>query len=301
MNKLISMLERLYFLQEQPWCSQKSEGSGGPACAAEGRLTSEILAKALAGEMSVALNLVSADGMARAMVLGFKRASDWAVVAKLFQAVQEELDLPTPALSVSGQAGYQLWFSLAEPVPVVQARVFLNALQRRYLADIPAAHLELHPKAEMPVFVELVPALHALSGKWSAFIDPSMGSMFIDESGLEMAPNLDRQADMLAGLKPVKAADLERVLALFQVDADRDTELAAQAARQAEVATVAAIPDAGGAHAMLNVGGGFQRPCCFLLAVMNDSSASAQHRIDAAKALLPYFGENCGEGRCQKP
>ena len=296
MNKLISVLERLYFLQGQQWSCLTQDADGALACLAKGRLTPEVMARGLAGEADIALDLVSSDGMARAMIIAFKRVGDWAMVAKLFQAVQDELDLPTPALAISACAGYQVWFSLAEPVPVAQARIFLNALQLRYLADLPAAYLEFLPDLSKSPVIKLVPALDKASNKWSAFIDPSMGSMFVDGPGLEMVPNLDRQADMLAGLKCIKAGDFERVLAHFQAVAERDTELTELALRHAEVAAVAAAPEAGDGRAMLNVGGGFQHPCCFLLAVMNDVSASAHHRIDAAKALLPYFGEKCRYG-----
>ena len=41
----------------------------------------------------------------------------------------------------------------------------------------------------------------------------------------------------------------------------------------------------------LNVGSGYRDPQSFLLAVMNDESASARQRIAAAKALLPYFAD----------
>ncbi len=41
----------------------------------------------------------------------------------------------------------------------------------------------------------------------------------------------------------------------------------------------------------LNVGSGYRDPQSFLLAVMNDESASARQRITAAKALLPYFAD----------
>ena len=42
-------------------------------------------------------------------------------------------------------------------------------------------------------------------------------------------------------------------------------------------------------HGGLDVGGGYVDPKSFLLAVMNDPGAAAEHRIEAAKALLPYF------------
>lgn len=46
---------------------------------------------------------------------------------------------------------------------------------------------------------------------------------------------------------------------------------------------------AGRPRSRLSVGGNFSDPKSFLLAVMNDPSASASQRIKAAKALLPYF------------
>lgn len=39
-----------------------------------------------------------------------------------------------------------------------------------------------------------------------------MGSMFVDEPGLGMAPNMDRQADLLVGLKSINTSDFERAL-----------------------------------------------------------------------------------------
>ncbi|NTV11175.1 MAG: terminase small subunit, partial [Zoogloea sp.] len=51
----------------------------------------------------------------------------------------------------------------------------------------------------------------------------------------------------------------------------------------------AAAAPAGGEAARLDVAGHFDDPKGFLLAVMNDPSAGAGLRIEAAKALLPYF------------
>ncbi len=44
-----------------------------------------------------------------------------------------------------------------------------------------------------------------------------------------------------------------------------------------------------GSGSGLNLAGAFTDPKTFLLAVMNDPAACVEHRIDAAKALLPYF------------
>lgn len=291
MNKLISALQRLYFLQDQQWHSQNLNDGGDLAYAAEGPLTPAIVTKSLAGELTVGLNLVSPAGMARAMVVSFARATDWAQVANLYQAVQDELDLPAPAVSVSGRKGYSLWFSLAEALPLAQIQAFLAALRLKYLADIPLAHLELQPNAL--AIKTLAPARHNTTGKWSAFIDPSMGSMFIVEPGLEMAPILDRQAGMLAGLKSIKTANFQRALSILQAPSELDGEPALTLAEAAArlPTKVSRPPDLadGYRYSKLGEGNTYADPRDFLLAVMNDSSVGVKQRIKAAKALLPYF------------
>lgn len=294
MNKLIQALQRLYFLDDQQWHSQKLDASGSPPYAAEGALSPELVAKGLAGEITVALNLVNSGGMARTMVLGFERAADWEQVARLYQGMREDLELPVPAVSVSARAGYQLWLSLAECIPVGEAKLFLEALRLKYLADIPVSRLSFCPDASEaasagPSLVNLVPALHEANGKWSAFIDPSMGAMFVDEPGLDMAPNMDRQADMLAGLESIKPADFQRALKLLQSPAEAHADLPERPAIEPGEAALQSAPELGRARSRLNVGNNYTDPKSFLLAVMNDASASAGQRIKAARALLPYF------------
>lgn len=299
MNKLIAELRRLYFLPDQQWHSRTQDAAGKVTDLAEGDLSPEVVAKVLAGEAGAGLDLVSAAGMARVMVVSFKRAGDWDLVANLYQAVQNDLDLPAPAVSVSGRAGYRIWFSLAEPVSVVQALDFLDALHVRYLPGIPASCLELHPGTDLPAstgksIVTLVPALHNATGKWSAFIDPSMGSMFVVEPGLEMAPNLERQASMLASLESIKDGAFQRALEMLRAEAQPDCRAdASHEGQTVDVPTQTAVlpglaarsPQSG----LLTVGSNFADPKSFLLAVMNDPSASTRQRIKAAKALLPYF------------
>ena len=277
MNELITELQRLYFLPDQQWHSQQANADSNPAYPAEGALRPAVVASSLAGEQTIALQLVSADGMARAMLVDFAKPGDWPQVADLYQAVQDELDLPAPAISASGQKGYRLWFSLAEPVPVAQAGSFLDALRCKYLPDITVVNLELLPAGERTV-AKLLPALHEATGKWSAFIDPSLGAMFVDEPGLEMAPNMGRQADLLAGLKSIKAVDFQRALSVLQA--------------RSESAVIRPGPGAGHTRTLLNVGCDYSDPKSFLLAVMNDPSASARQRIRAAKALQPYFAKD---------
>ena len=275
MHKLITELERLYFLPDQQWHSLKLDAAGAAPGSAEGLLTPAIVARNLAGEANVALDLVGTDGAVRAMVVDFERAADWERVAQLYQAVQGELELPAPALSVSGHRGYRLWFSLAEAVDAAQARDFLAALQRKYLSDMPAVQVGLAPAA-------LTPGLHLVTGKWSAFIDPSMVGMFADGPWLEMDPNRDKQADLLASLESITTEDFGKALDVLL----KPIEEAANPAPAVTERPVAAS-GAGRPHSTLN--NDFRDPQSFLLAVMNDPTASVRNRIRAAKALLPYF------------
>ena len=273
MDKLYAQLQRLYFLDDQR-CIQEIGG--------EGALSADVVARSLAGGPGVELDLVGADGRVRALVVEFNDAADWPHAADLYQAVQDELDLPAPALGVAGR--YQLWFSLARAVPVAQAIAFLAALRARYLADLPEKRVGRHPAAETLVRVALTPARNAVSGQWSAFIDPTLGSMFTDDPWLAMAPNPDKQAELLGALKSIAPAAFEAALG------------ALQSAEPSDPAPLDAAPatDRGETprrRSALNVGSGYRDPQSFLLAVMNDESASARQRIAAAKALLPYFAD----------
>lgn len=263
MNTLDSELQRLYRLD----APSRAESSG--------------------------LDPIVENGMTRAMVVSFLEAKDWQQVAGLYQAVQGDLQLPAPGVSVSGNSGYQLWFSLADPIPQEQARAFLSLLQARYLADIQEKNLSSNLETEHPSTLAFPPRQHGTSGKWSAFIDPSMGDMFVEEPGLEMAPNMARQADRLAALESISPVDFAKALLLLQTDAAAGTDAEEEAAvpldscpHQADIQ-----PQHGNKRRRqpLSVGDDFNDPFAFLLAVMNDSAASGRSRISAAKALLPYF------------
>ena len=275
MNKLVAELRRLYLLPEPLSHSPEADNT------------------------TVALNLVERSGMVRTMVVDFGRAADWEHVATLYQRVQDDLELPAPAVSVSGSEGYQLWFSLAEPVSAEQVRFFVGALSRTYLQEIAPEHLKFWPDADAALLeasrLDLPPALHGTSGKWSAFIDPGLGSMFISDPGLGVAPNMDRQADLLTKLESIKASEFQRALNALQ----ERTEAAIQADQPASKSREEVCPM--GAHSaqapsQLNIGRNFSDPKIFLLAVMNDSSVSVDHRIEAAKALLPYFEKDTHQG-----
>lgn len=294
MNKLIAELFRLYlFPRQQGLCRDLGTAD------AEGLeivVTPEILVESLSGEKTVALNLVSADDQVRAMVMSFEKTADWGLVAKLNQEVQETLALPAPAVSVSGGKGFQVWFSLAEPVSADQARAFLEGLRHRCLTETPAENIKFYPGADASgsaaPLLSATPAFHAENGKWSAFIDSTLGGLFVDEPWLEMAPNFDKQADMLAGLESIKPQDFQRALNMLQTTLGAEALLVAQSAVRSSEVEKQPLATAGRPQSTLNVGSNFSDPKRFLLAVMNDTSASAGKRIKAAKALLPYFDKD---------
>ena len=228
-----------------------------------------------------ARGMSDAQGRVRAMVLELARPPDWAALSAVWGGVQADLALPAPAIAVNGRDACQLWFSLAEPVPAPQAAAFLDALRQRYLGDTEPGRVALLPALETASARPLlparqVPALQADSGLWSAFVASDLVSMFADEPWLDMPPNPDGQAQLLAPLKSILPAEFER---------------AVQRLRPAEVpsAPVQASKDAAQAAASLD-------PRRFLLDVMNNDSLELALRIEAAKALLPC----CADARCSR-
>lgn len=264
MDKLLAELQRLYFLPEQHGeCRLGSE-------ALPGQITTERATQTLAASGSLLLDPHTPAGEQRLLCLTFSRTRDWPHITALLDAIGNDLDLPTPAVSIDGQ-GHRLWFSLAQPVAAAQAQRFLDGLCQRYLAEIPAARVHSGAAPLIP----LPPAPLADGERWTAFIDPDMGSMFLDEAWLEMPPSLDRQADLLAACQSITVADFARAL---------NTLLAQETSSTAASGNVAlSLPE------MFKNDQVFKNPQCFLLAVMNDSQISLTQRIEAAKALLPYF------------
>lgn len=229
--------------------------------------------------------LVDAAGQVRAMVLERRRPADWAALARVWQGVQADLDLPAPAIAVSGQDGYQLWFSLAQPVPAAEAVDFLDALRRRYLGDIKAPRVALWPRidADAPaqvVHAPWVPAPQADSGRWSAFVASDLAPVFADEPWLDLPPNPDGQASLLAPLDSIPLADWQR--AHDQLRPVVTTAPSSQAGAPLTAETTAPP------GVRLTVAGGGLDPQRFLLEVMNDETVALALRVEAAKALLPY-------------
>ena len=69
----------------------------------------------------VDLDLVSPDGRVWAMAVGVAPAAGWAPVAALCEGAVNGLALPPPAVSLAAGAGFRVWFSLADPVPLARA------------------------------------------------------------------------------------------------------------------------------------------------------------------------------------
>lgn len=206
-------------------------------------------------------------GRVQALVLELARPADWATLSPVWRGVQADLQLPAPAIAVSGVDGCQLWFSLAEPVAAAQADAFLEGLRLRYLADVGPGRLRLLLQAPA------VPAQQpGLEERWSAFVAPDLAAVFADEPWLDTPPNPEGQADLLARLRSMAPDDFQRALA--------------QLAPPAAVQPPQAVADSA-APVIRHGARRTEDPRAFLLDVMNDDTVPMALRIEAAKALLP--------------
>jgi hypothetical protein len=219
----------------------------------------------------------SPDGRVRALVLELGRPADWDALLAVWQGVQADLALPAPAIAVSGTDAYQLWFSVAQAVPVAQAAAFLEGLRQRHLADVAPHRIGMLP-APVPA-ASAPPAPHSLpptlqvpvqqpNGHWSAFVTADLARIFAGEPWLDLPPNELAQADLLSRMVSIPLADFERACAQLRPS-------------QPAPAPVAHTP------APTTAGGPWTDPRDFLLHVMNDASVDMRLRIEAARALLP--------------
>jgi len=218
MEKLIAELTRLYLAPEA--------------------VTRDALAAHIAGKTTLAIKLTTADGLTRAFAIPFRKvfgdgeAGHWDRLCEVANALQADLGLPAPAVSIDGASAYRLWLSLETPVPAGEAQEFLELLQQTYFRQT-----ELAPDAATaPVY--LPPCLNPRSGKWAAFIHPGMGASFAEESGLEVAPPLAGQAAFLEGLDSI--ADEQFREALHKLEQRNRPATAAAPAMPEPVSSVAA-------------------------------------------------------------
>lgn len=228
------------------------------------------------------MRLVDSQGRVRAMVLSLSRPADWPVLAAVWRGVQSDLDLPAPAIAVNGLDAYELWFSLADPVPLAEAQAFLLGLRQRYLAGVKAHRVGMRPSldgANTITSTARIPAAQGDAGHWSAFVAPDLAAVFGDEPLLDLPPGEDQQAELLSRLKGIPPSGFEAALDLMQ------------AAPQAVAPAVPAAPAPARASASLAAHapaakGHYEDPRLFLQDVMNDLSVPIASRIEAAKALL---------------
>ncbi|MBC7665211.1 MAG: hypothetical protein H7276_15745 [Caulobacter sp.] len=216
------------------------------------------------------LSLIDARGRVRALVLEVVLPAGWEALSRAWQGVQAELELPEPAIAVSGIDGLQLWFSLETSVDAARAHAFLAMLRERFLADVPTRRVRLYPDAAMPSrHAALVPAPQGEPGNWSAFVSADLAAVFSDTPRLDVEPGEEGQAALLRRLQPIKTAGSDAVLAATPAQARADAP-----ERETPVHASASAPTSDA------------DPRAFLLCVMNDERVEMALRIEAAKALL---------------
>jgi len=163
-------------------------------------------------------------GQERAITIAFVRlagdgeAAHWERLCVVANALQAQLGLPAPAVSIDGATGYGLWLSLDSPVPALLRQQFMELLCAEYCPEMSVAPDAVSMPAARP------PCLHPASGKWAAFIHPGMGAAFADEPGLDV--------------QPTEAGQLAFVEALQSIDATRFSQ-ALDHLRRAQASTVA--------------------------------------------------------------
>lgn len=212
MQKLISELTRLYL----------PDASLSPA----------VLQQRLLGGTSVRINLFTEAGATRAMLIAFPKVAGaedahWVELCTVANAMQVELGLPAPAVSISGANSFGLWLSLAAPLSIAKVQQFLDLLCDAYFPG-----KDGRPNANAAL-VELPPCLNKESGKWAAFIHPGLGASFCDDAGLEMAPPFAGQAALLESLESITPDQFLHAMNLLLPTASVPAERAAPASEAA--------------------------------------------------------------------
>lgn len=156
------------------------------------------------------------EGAVRALAIPFELrgegsgAQQWERLCEVANALQGELGLPAPAVSVSGATGFRLWLSFAAPVPVETAQRFLDLLREAYFADVKL------PAEGVRAPLAIPPCVNGATGKWAAFIHPGMGAAFADEPALDIPPPPAAQAALLQDLQGITPAQIQHVFDVLQ-------------------------------------------------------------------------------------
>ena len=221
--------------------------------------------------------------MVRTMVLDLARPADWDELSRVWTGVQADLGLPAPAIAVSGTDGLQLWFSLVDPVSVEQAHAFLESLRSRYLADVERKRVTLMPAPDptspgQAREARRVPALHAHTGQWSAYVSSDLAPVFAETPWMDIQPGSEAQAGVLRRLRSMTQPAFSAAM----------TQLSPGAPEPSTAIPETASPESNASMPAPQAQATDLNPKQFLLQVMNDSDAPLNLRIEAAKALLPY-------------
>ena len=152
MNRLQLELHRLYLTQESaghdaPAVEPYPIDSDAAAVSLDDVVPGHVSLDTRPIDTAASGTLIDAKGQVRALVLELARPADWPLLSAVWNAVQTDLELPAPAIAVNGRDGYQLWFSLAQPVPAAQGLDWLDALRQRYLAEVKPQRVALLPVA----------------------------------------------------------------------------------------------------------------------------------------------------------
>lgn len=162
------------------------------------------------------LNLASADGGTRALVIIFDRqpgadeTQHWSSLCLVANALQTQLDLPAPAVSISGSHGYRLWLSFDAAMPVAVVGQFLALLRMAYFPELPEQADVAGATVAFPPYQEMT------TGLWAAFINPGLGASFAEESGLDMAPPMAGQLALLDGLSGISETQFAHAMTLLE-------------------------------------------------------------------------------------
>lgn len=222
MQSLISELTRLYLLQPQLCFEGLQREQRQPLL--PGQLEQHLL-----GLKTLAIELITPAATARTIVLDFcaggaaRGEQQWRALCVLANALRDQLQLPAPAVSISGH-GFQLWLSLATAMPMAGIAEFVDLLHAEYLPDDKDKGNGL-----LVTVVDLPPARQP-GGKWAAFIHPGMGASFADEPALEMAPPVGAQVGFLEGLRSIDGAQFAEALATLRRHAPQALSAAARPA-----------------------------------------------------------------------
>jgi hypothetical protein len=226
----------------------------------------------------------------RASVLALRKPADWDTLAPLWRGVQADLAWPAPAIAVNGVDAFELWFSLAQPVPRAEAAALLHHLCLRYLPNVKPERLRCWPSRDAAALPApqpgRIPALHPETGRWSAFVAPDLPAVFGDDPSLDFPPGEDAQAELLSRLGSIQPDGWQAAV----VDLQSAAAVAPVASLVVPAVPTVAAPATETAHAAsphhAALVGPYEDPRQFLRDVMNDSSVGLALRLEAAKALL---------------